>query len=199
MRKPARDRLFFHRANGRTARMKFNVSPIVGLAVAMLALGISARAEISPYRLRVEQVSKSENEKFTKTQKRSLKIFVSNSSKEAGELLAKYVFFGKQAKGSEVVKIDEGEKAVSVGPLATQMVESGIATATFEEEHSSGGYSKGSRSSGKKVEASGSKITGFGVRLYKGETMVAESYDPPSGKEAWEKAYPAKLPTAPKK
>ncbi|MGB8168387.1 MAG: hypothetical protein WCF18_12900 [Chthoniobacteraceae bacterium] len=194
-----RVRLFFGAANGKTAAMKFNVSPIFSLAVAMLALGINARAEVSPYRLRVEQVSKSENEKFTKKQHRSLKIFVSNSSKEAAELLAKYVFFGRQAKENDVVKIDEGEKAVSVGPLATQMVESGIATATFEEEHSSGGYSKGSKSSAKKVEATGSKIIGFGVRLYKGETMVAEYYDPPSGKEEWEKAYPVKLPAAPKK
>jgi hypothetical protein len=172
------------------------------LILATAGLASVATAQVSPFRLRVEQVSKSDNDKHTKKQERSLKIFASNSSKEAAELTAKYVFFGKQANDREVVKIDEGEKAISVGPLATAMVETGAATATFQEEHSASsgkGKGKGKSAPKKKVEASGSKITGFGVQLYKGETMIAEYYDPPSCKEEWTKAYPLKLPTAPAK
>lgn len=147
---------------------------------------------MSPFRLRVEQTTKSDNDKFSKKQQRSLKIFVSNSSKEQAELLAKYVFFGRELKGSDVVKIDEGEKAVSVAPLATAMVESGIASTSYQEQHSTGGGNR----AGKKVEATGHKFLGFGVQLYQGDKMVAEYYDPPSGKDQWSKAYPAKLPTA---
>lgn len=173
--------------------------PIALFAAALLAVSSAASAQVSAFRMRIEQVTKSETEKFSKKQQRSLKIFVSNSSKDAGELVAKYVFFGRDLKGSEVVKLDEGEKAVSVGPLNTTMVETGVATATSEEAHSTG-YSSGGKgkggSSGKKVEASGQKFTGYGVQLFQGDKMVAEQYDPPSGKEQWSKAYPAKLPTA---
>lgn len=197
-------RLSFCPIEGTILGMKPPFASILGLVLAAVALPCVARAELSPFRLRVEQVSKSDNDKFSKKQQRSLKIFASNSSKEAAELRAKYIFFGKQANSSDVVKLDEGEKAISVGPLATQMVESGMATASFEEAHSTGGSgggsSKGKKAAPmKKVEASGTKITGFGVQLFKGETMVAEYYDPPSSKEEWTKAYPVKLPTAPKK
>ena len=208
MRKRASDRcgrLSFRLIEGSIPSMKPPFASILGLVLAVVALPCVAPAELSPFRLRVEQVSKSDNDKYSKKQQRSLKIFASNSSKEAAELRAKYIFFGKQANSSDVVKLDEGEKALSVGPLATQMVESGMATATFEEAHSTGGSGGGGSSKGKKaapmkkVEASGTKITGFGVQLFKGETMVAEYYDPPSAREEWTKAYPVKLPTAPKK
>ena len=165
------------------------------MAVALLGLLPSAHAEISPFRVRVEQVAKSESEKTAKTQKRSLKIFVSNASKEPAELIAKYYFFGREAKGHDVVKLDEGAKPVSSKALGTEMVESGIVTAVFEEARSSG-YSKGKP--GKKEEATGTKILGFAVQVFQGEKMVAESYDPPSMKEQVGKAYPAKLPAAKK-
>ncbi len=205
-----RERLSFPGIRFKYSLMKSLHSTLVVVALAMIGLPFAAHAELSAYRLRVEQVSKSDNEKFSKKQQRGLKIFVSNSSKEAAELRAKYIFFGKQANHNEVVKIDEGEKTVSVGPLGTQMVETEMATATSQEEHMTSapggkGKSGGNKAGGnkaapaKKVEASGSKITGFGVQLFKGETMVAEYYDPPSGKEEWTKADPLKLPAAPKK
>ncbi len=185
--------------------MKLSFLPTTLCAFALIAAVSPAQAQVSPFRVRVEQVNKSDNEKFNKTQTRSLKIFVSNSSKEAAELIAKYVFFGREIKGNEVVKIDEGEKAVSVKPLGTEMVETGSATTKMEEAHSAstgkgkggGGNSSGKGNSpGKKVEASGHKFVGYGVQVYQGDKLVAESYDPLSGKEEWTKAYPVKLPTA---
>ena len=168
--------------------MKLITPLLTGLAIASIALLSPARAEISPFRVRVEQVAKSESEKTTKTQKRSLKIFVSNASKEPAELTAKYYFFGCDAKGKDVVKLDEGAKPVSSKPLGTEMVESGIVTAVFEEERADG-YTKGKP--GKKVEATGTKILGYAVQVFQGEKMVAESYDPPSMKEQISKASPA--------
>jgi hypothetical protein len=189
------ERLFFRASDVTSESMKSIVSPVAGLLVALLGFVPSVRAEISPFRVRVEQVSKSENEKFSKTSKRSLKIFVSNSSKEPAELIAKYWFFGREAKDKDIVKLDEGAKPVSSKPLGTEMVESGIVTATFEEEHSSG-YSKGK--AGKKSEATGTKILGYAVQVFQGEKVVAEFSDPPSMKEQIEKAYPIKLPGAKK-
>lgn len=172
---------------------------LLPLACALLVVLSPARAEISPFRVRVEQVAKSESEKHTKTQKRSLKIFLSNSSKEPAELIAKYYFFGREASGKDPVKLDEGAKAISSKPLGTEMVESAIVTATSTEEHyGSSSQGKGKGGSGKKVEASGTKILGFAVQVFQGEKMVAESYDPPSMKEQIAKAYPATKP-APKK
>jgi hypothetical protein len=175
--------------------MKCIVSPIACIGLAMIGFVSNASAQVSPFRVRVEQVAKSETEKYTKTQKRSLKIFVSNSSKEASELTAKYYFFGREAKGNDVVKLDEGAKPVSSKPLSTEMVESGTVTSVFEEEHASS-YSKGK--AGKKTEATGTKILGFAVQVFQGDKMVAESYDPPSMKEQISKAMPVVKP-APKK
>lgn len=181
--------------------MKLTVSPTAVLAAALIALSPGARAEISPFRVRVEQVSKSETEKHTKTQKRSLKIFVSNSSKEPAELIAKYYFFGRELKGNDVVTLDEGAKPVSAKALGTEMVESAIVTSVSEEEHSSGYSSRGGSSrssSGKRVEASGTKILGYAVQVFQGEKMVAEAYDPPSTKEQVGKAPAASKPAAKK-
>jgi hypothetical protein len=191
--------LFSLTLGGKSADMKAIVSPIAVFTIALAGLLTSARAEISPFRVRVEQVSKSETEKFTKTQKRSLKIFVSNSSKEAAELVAKYYIFGRELQDNDIVKLDEGAKPVSSKPLGTEMVESAIVSTSSEEAHSSGSSrGKSSGKSAKKTEASGTKILGFAVQVFQGEKMVAESYDPPSMKEQISKAYPAKLPGAKK-
>ena len=176
--------------------MKLIIPPVAVLAVALISLVPSARAEVSPFRVRVEQANKNEIAKLAKTQKRSLKIFVSNASKESAELRAKYVFFGRDAKGNDIVKIEEGEKPVSVKGLSTEMVESAVATSTFEEAHSANA-SKGK--AGPKVEASGTKMLGYGVQILQGEQVVAESYDPPSMKEQWSKAMPATKPPPVKK
>src|SRR5438552_132948 len=98
-------RLSFAAGGVTSESMKVIVSPIAGLAIALLSFLSIARAEISPFRVRVEQVAKSETDKYSKTQKRSLKIFVSNSSKESTELVAKYWFFGREAEKKDVVKL----------------------------------------------------------------------------------------------
>ena len=181
--------------------MKLIVPPLAGLALVLLGFISTARAEISPFRVRVEQVAKSEMEKFTKTQKRSLKIFVSSASKEPAEVTAKYYIFGREIQKNDIVKLDEGAKPVSLKPLSTEMVESAVVTSVSEEPHaniSSKGKGPSKRTTASKVEAGGTKIVGFAVQVFQGEKMVAESYDPPSMKEEITKAYPVTKPAAKK-
>jgi hypothetical protein len=54
-------------------------TPLIFLSACALAAAI-AGAEVSPIRLRVEQVASNQSEKFKHTQKLSLKLFLSNSS-----------------------------------------------------------------------------------------------------------------------
>jgi hypothetical protein len=145
----------------------------------LFGLTAIADAQISPYKLRVEQVSKTDKDKKSKTQERSLKIFVSNSAREPAELVAKYIFLGREFKGRDLVKLDEGERPVSVAALGTGMAETPVASTTMSE-------GKGSKN--KKPEPSGYNFIGFGVRLFQADKLVAEYYDPPSAKDEWEKA-----------
>jgi hypothetical protein len=159
--------------------MKIPQISVVCLALLAGVFLSPLHAAPSAVRVRVEAVNKSETEKDKKTQKRSLKVFVSNSSKEALELKVKYVIFGRQlAERKEFVTVDEGQLPASVAPMETKQVDTLPATSTSVEEH----YEKT-----KKVEASGNKIVGYGVQILQGETVVAEAYDPPSMKEQFGK------------
>lgn len=165
--------------------MKTPLLPSAICAAVLLGLAAFAQAQltqISDFKIRVEVKAKTDAQKNSKTQNRTLRIFVSSSSRESAELVAKYAFIARSVKGNDVKKFDEGEKAVSVGPLATVEVDSDTASATMQDAHSEKG---GKGKSGKKVEASGDKLIGYGVQLFQGEKLVAEYYDPPSAKEAW--------------
>jgi hypothetical protein len=140
-------------------------------------------------RVRTEQSNKLDIEKTTKSAARSLKIFVSNASKEMIDVKVKYLFFGRDAKGKDVVVVDQGEKPIQVKPLATEMIETPTAKATFIEAHAE---------KNKKVEASGIKFIGHAVQVFQSDKMVAEYYDPLSVKEQVGKAGPAPKPEAKK-
>lgn len=159
--------------------------------VAFLALVIApqVRAEISPISVRVEVVSKDENEKFGKTQNKSLKVFVSNSSAQAMEgLTLKYYFFGRDVKDRDIVLLQKGEKAASAKAHGSEIVETPVVSAKSTEAHTVGGnFGKSSKTSyakpAKKVEESGKKITGYGVQILDQEKVVAEFFSSPSLKE----------------
>ena len=145
---------------------------------ALFAGSTLVHAEPSAVRIRVEQANKTDTEKFKKTQKRSLKIQVSNSGKEALELTVKYVFFGRDLSSKDIVGIDKGDLPASVGPGLTVAVETPTVTASGIEAHSE---------KAKKIEASGQKMMGHGVQVFQGETLVAENYEPLSMKEEFGK------------
>jgi hypothetical protein len=158
------------------------------LLVVLLALPLVARAEVSPFSIRVEQVTGTDAERFKKTQEKKLKIFVSNNSTADANLTLKYYFFGHGAKDREIDTIDKGEKAALVKSHATEVVETPAVKTTFNEEHyetkkGGGGGNRGRGGGmqlGKKVEASGNKLTGYGVLVLNGGTVVAEYFSEPS-------------------
>lgn len=156
--------------------------PTLLCVAAVFGLSVAADAQLSDFQLRVQQKSKTDAKKAEKTQSRTLTIFVSSSSRQPADLVAKYAFIARDVKSHNLVRQDEGEKAVSVASMGTVTVETETATSNYADAHSEkGGKGKG----GKKVEASGEKLIGYGVRLFQGDKLVAEYYDPPSAKEAW--------------
>ena len=174
--------------------MKTIVSSLACLTIALLAVPAIVRAETSAVRVRTEQVNKTDEKAFAKSQSRSLKVYVSNASKEMMDLKVKYFFFGRDVKTHEFVTVDQGEKPIQVKPLATEMVETSTAKTNFVENHLEG---KGA--SAKKVEASGSKFVGHAVQVLQADKVVAESCEPASMKEQIGKAGAAPKPEAVKK
>ena len=86
----------------------------IALLAALCAISGIVRAELSPVMLRVEQVTAVDHEKFKKTQDKSLKIFISNTSTgDLGNLTVKYYFFGHGVKEHESEVVDKGEKTAS--------------------------------------------------------------------------------------
>ena len=156
--------------------------------LALFNLVIIARGEVSPFSVRVEQVTSTDAERFKKTQEKKLKIFVSNNSSADANLTIKYFFFGHGAKDSKTDVLEKGQMAGSVKSHATQVVETPETKATFTEEHHEMKKDKGRGNRGrgggmklgKKVEASGKKLTGYGVQVLNGGTVVAEYFSEPS-------------------
>ena len=161
--------------------------PLKPLALFLVCvMAISARAEVSPVSMRVEQVSKNEIGKWKHTQTKSLKVLLSNSSQQDKPgLLVKYYFFGKGAGDHEAMLLHKGELRAGVKAHATTTVETPTVSRTYIEEHfeGSGGTGKKRRKPGKKIEESGEKIVGYGARIFEGDKMLAEFFSGPSYKE----------------
>lgn len=140
----------------------------------------AAFAQVSPVSMRVEQVSKTETDKYKHTQKRSLKILLTNASpQERAGLTVRYYFFGKGVGDNDIIVMDKGEKQASVGSNKTEVIETPAVTKTALEAHSEkGAGGKG----GKKVEASGEKLVGYGAQLYEGDKLLTEYFSGPSYK-----------------
>ena len=151
------------------------------LLAALCAIPAFARAEVSPISIRVEQITGVDRDKFKKTQEKSLKIFVTNgSATDLNNLSVKYYFFGHDVRDHEAELLDRGERPASVKARATEIVETPAAKASATEAHSVKGKGKGG---GKKVAATGEKLTGYGVQVFSGEKMLAEYFSAPSLKE----------------
>ena len=164
----------------------------IALLAALCAISGIVRAEISPVMLRVEQVTSVDHAKFKKTQEKSLKIFISNTStSDLGNLKVKYYFFGHGVKEHESEVVDKGEKTASVKARETVTVESEDAKATAVEQHyvaTRGGLKSSSKkgsgfNKGKQVAASGEKLTGYGVQVLSDGKVIADYFSEPSLKE----------------
>ncbi len=140
------------------------------------ALTLSLRAEVSPIRISVEQISKTEvkDKKSThdKTQVRSLKILLDNGSTQTFDgLVVKYWFLGHAVADHAIKPIAEGERKSSLAPRGKDVVESEVVSKHFVEEHVE---KKGKATT--KVPASGEKIIGYAVRVLQGDKVLAEYY-----------------------
>lgn len=144
-------------------------------AVAQLAPPPSTPSPILPttgvVRLKVEQESKSDTDGPKRTQKRALKITLTNTSTDSLPLRVKYVFFGRVVGSRETVAIDHSDLTTQLQPKAEQTLTTATQSATMTDEH---------YKDKKKVEASGQKFTGYGVKVYHDGKVIAEAFAPAS-------------------
>jgi len=172
--------------------------PFLSLS-ALFAFSCIVHAQTAAVSVRVEQETKQEapnlKDMHTKTQKRTLKVFLTNSSKEDTNVKIKYVFFGHPISGHDVGPIDSGEKEDTLKPSETKEVDTPTSTQTYTEEH----YPPGKGANKIKIPASGNKLTGYGVQVFVGDKLMGESYEPMSMKELMDKAPAASVAAPPKK
>lgn len=148
----------------------------------LLAATISVGAEISPIRMAVEQISKTESKDKTghdKTQTRSLKITLNNNSNESFDgLTVKYWFFGHGMTERANKVLSEGERKSSLTPRGKDMVESETLSKHYVEAHAAPakGGKGGKGGAPTKVPASGEKIVGYAARVMKDGKVLAEYY-----------------------
>lgn len=154
---------------------------LVSLVLLLAAAGPAAAAAPSGISLRVEPITSNDPEKHTHTQKRSLKIHLTNtSSQERAGLKVKYYWFARDVKDRDVNLFKSDESPAVLKPRATEIIETGTVTSSYTEDHY--GKGKGKGKGGKKVEGTGNKITGYGVQVYENDRIVAEYYSEPSYK-----------------
>jgi hypothetical protein len=148
--------------------------------VFFIALAPVALAQVSPISIRIEQVSKTDTDKFKHTQKRSLKVFLTNASQQdRSGLTVRYFFFGKSVGDNDVILMEKGERQASVASHKTEVVETPTVSKTAIDAHSE----KGARGQpGNKVEASGEKLVGYGAQLLEGDKLLTEYFSAPSYK-----------------
>ncbi len=146
---------------------------LLSLFLSIITLAPLARAEVSPISIRVEQAGDSDNGKFKKTQTKTLKIHITNSSaQDRTALRVKYWFFGKDVKDRDLAVLKQGEAKTDIKARATEMVESARVETVAVEAHTDKGK--------KKVGASGDKFAGYGVQVLEGDKLMAEFFSSPS-------------------
>jgi hypothetical protein len=159
----------------------------------LLGLTVSAMsADASGILLRVEQHNTSDmnaKDRFARTQKHALKIFLTNSSANPADLKVKYTYLGRDLVSHDIVIIKAGEDQVAVKPQGEASDDAGSATSQSTDEHYQAG---GKGAPATKIPASGAKFVGYAVQVYSGSTLVAETYEPLSMKDELGSAQPEK-------
>jgi hypothetical protein len=152
-------------------------------------------AEVSPITVRVEQASgNASSNRFKHTQSKALKAYVSNAATtDSPGLRVKYFYFAKSFKTGETTILRQGEQKVDLKGHATVTVEAPEVESVYTEEHGQRFDGKGGRGAilgnnparqknvrYKAVEATGTKVTGYGVQVFSGNQVVAEIFSEPS-------------------
>jgi hypothetical protein len=166
------------------------VAPLLAVTV-LLGLTVSAMsADATGILLRVEQHNTSDmnaKDHYSRTQKRALKIYLTNSSPNPADLKVKYTYFGRDLISRDIVVIKSGEDQVAVKPQGEATDDAGSATSPSTDEH----FQAAGKGPATKIPAAGAKFVGYAVLVYSGSTLVAETYEPLSMKDEVGKAQPA--------
>jgi hypothetical protein len=169
--------------------------PFLSAVFGLSALVHAQSAALFTVRIHQDSQLAIAKDRFTFTQKRSLQVFVTNSSGEEAAVKIKYTYFGHPMDGHELSAVDQGEVDATVKSGVTQEVDMPTSSQVYAPEHFDTKVKK-------RVAGTGNKVTGYGVQVLLGDKVVAESYEPPSMKEEMSKAPPVKKVTptpAPKK
>lgn len=122
----------------------------------------------------------------TVTQHKTFNIVLSGKAKSPEARTGKWTAYGRSLKGSDLTAIESGEFKVDLAS-GSQKIESKKVSTTYTPEHATvsttrsrnTGTSGGtSRTTAKKVAATGTKFAGFGVVVKDGERIVGEYFDP---------------------
>lgn len=127
----------------------------------------------------------------TKTQERSLDIFMTSVEPMTVDVEVRWYFFARDLKSGKETIIKRGTKAASLERGVETKVESETVSTTFTEEHvevekaknkGNGGGKNKNKTTAKKVPASGDRITGYAVQVLAGKQLLADYYSEPSFK-----------------
>jgi hypothetical protein len=159
------------------------------LLLTLLATLPGFGVEVDPISVRVEQISGNASNRFKHSQSKALKIYVSNAATaDAPDLKVKYYYFGRSLKSGEVSLLKQGESKTRVSSHATVTVETPEIEATYTDDHGkrvdprARGLKLGNaplKDARFKVEAEGTKLIGYGVMVYAGNKLVAETFSEP--------------------
>jgi hypothetical protein len=141
-------------------------------------------AAVSPVMLQVEQASDDKRTRYDESQKKTLKISLTNSSAQEQTVKLKYYYFAKDIKDHTITVFKEGDKTATVKAHGTEMVEAEPATAQSTEKHgaTNGKYNKnaGDQAKNGAAEASGQRLIGYGVQVFQDDKLATEYFSEPS-------------------
>ncbi len=163
----------------------------------VVCASLNSFAQISPVRLDVLQKQKTDSKgagNASKTQIRSLEISLQNLSRQdCPNLQIHYWFFAKGIKDGDIEVFKKGERKASLAAGQKEVIESEQVNSSYTEDHFQVEKSKGKGNGGnsrsnsspkvKKVEGSGDRIVGYGVRVMDGGKVLTEFFSPQGLKE----------------
>lgn len=166
-------------------------------AIILSALVLPVRAQSGSVVLRVDPIDEIQqevndgrvNSKTVRTpqvtaiaQKRYLRITLTNRTKEkVPDLKVKCFLFSYDLKDDEVKLLKSGILDVSLDPSATQVLESAKGTTTYYPPQIKSTQGHVVRTD--HTPAKGKQQAGYGVQVFKGKTLLAETYSSPEIKQ----------------
>ena len=169
-------------------RVKLNLISIVTFIAGMAAATAQIVSGNDAVRVEVRVQSDQDRKDIAKsaadtvTQQKTLLIALSGKARSTETRTGKWTAYGRGLKGNDITLLESGEFKVDLAS-GQQKIESKKVSVTYTPEHaivstSRGRSGGGSRTTAKKVPASGTKFIGFGVVVKDGNKVVGEYFDP---------------------